>query len=100
MAILDAQEAFAPSQTIPEIVANEFEIVASITSIGSSCKYAIPAVLAALALVTPQYAESFPIPFFKYIEVKFPKTNALYNFSGDEFKCQAYIIIGTDTVIP
>ncbi len=89
IAIFEAQDGFAPSQIMPDMVANEFETVASITFSGSLYKYAIPAALAAAAQDTPQYAESFPIPLFKYIAIKFPNANALYNSSFGEFKLDA-----------
>ena len=52
------------------------------------------------AETTPQYAESFPMRCFKYKPIKFAKTKALYNSSFERLNSLAYIIIGTETVIP
>lgn len=64
VAILAAQDAFAPSQTIPEIFANVFVTVLFICSNVPPSKYVIAAPLAHPALTAPQNAESLPIPVF------------------------------------
>ena len=53
-AILAAQLAFAPSQTMPEVTATVLTIVWAITSKRPPCRYAMPEAAPAPALTAPQ----------------------------------------------
>ena len=52
------------------------------------------------ALTAPQYAESLPIPSFRWIAVRLEIANARYSFSLLLFSSMAYSTTGTHTVIP
>ena len=62
IAILPAQDGFAPSHTIPDRLTSPFTSVSSMISLLSPFKKAIPATLTMPADTTPQYADSLPIP--------------------------------------
>ena len=63
-AIFAAQEAFAPSHTIPDTTASALTTVCVTSSNPPPQRYAIPAPAAAPAEIAPQYALRRPIPVF------------------------------------
>ena len=85
VAIFAAQDGFAPSHTMPDVIANAFTSVCAISAYPPPCSHAIAAPAAQPALTAPQYAESRPMPVFRWIVSRSDRSTARIVFSSPTF---------------
>ena len=95
-----AQEGFAPSHTVPEIMPRVLVMVADTASYVPSVSHATPAAAPQPADIAPQKADSLPMGVFWWMVMRFDTTRARSSRSWLAPMSLAYTITGSEAVMP